>query len=79
LRLDRPTLHVHFGPAYRFVGPTKPNREELAAMVEEMMYRIAVLMPQEWRGPYAGDPPPWRYTADVEQASPAPEAALTSA
>lgn len=67
-RLRRTPVTVRFGPAYRFVGPTKPSKEELQAMTDEMMYRIAALMPSEWHGAYSGTTPAYRYTADVEEA-----------
>lgn len=74
----RTRMTLRFGEPYRFVGPRKPTREALEDMMVEMMYRVAVMMPPEFRGPYSGDPPPWRYTqtlstADGQAAPPAPE------
>jgi 1-acyl-sn-glycerol-3-phosphate acyltransferase len=66
-RLRRTPVWLRFGPAYRFVGPAKPSKEELQAMTDEMMYRIAELMPPEWRGAYAGPPPVYRYTVGVNE------------
>lgn len=76
----RARMALRFGEPYRFVGPKKPSREALDAMTTEMMYRIAVMLPQELRGPYSGDPPPWQYTqtlstADGQAAPPAAETA----
>jgi 1-acyl-sn-glycerol-3-phosphate acyltransferase len=67
-RLRRTPVSLRFGPAYRFVGSSRPSKDEVSAMTDEMMYRIATLMPTEWRGVYAGDPPPYRYTVELEAA-----------
>ena len=71
-RLRRTPVRVQFGPAFRFVGPRKPSKEEQQAMADEMMYRIAALLPAEQRGVYAGPPPAFRYTVNVDTAHPAP-------
>lgn len=66
-RLRRTTAHVHFGRPFRFVGPARPTQAQHDAMTEEMMYRIAALLPAEWRGVYAGSPPVWHYTCSVQE------------
>ena len=70
-RLRRAPVRVQFGPAFQFVGPRKPSKEELQAMADEMMYRIAALLPAEQRGVYAGPPPAFRYTVELDEAQPA--------
>ena len=74
-RLRRTPVRVQFGPAFRFVGPRKPSKEEQQAMTDEMMYRIAALLPPEQRGVYAGPPPAFRYTVNLDAAHPAPVSA----
>ena len=81
----RPRTHMtlRFGEPYGFVGPKKPTREEMDAMTAEMMYRIAVMLPPEFRGPYGGNPPPWQYTqtlsATADQAASGAPATAESA
>lgn len=67
-RLKRTAVHIRFGPAFRFVGSVKPGKVEVQAMTDEMMYRIAELMPPQWRGAYAGTPSPYRYTVALDSA-----------
>lgn len=76
-RLRRTPLSLRFGPPFRFVTAARPDKDELQAMADEIMYRIAALMPPEWRGAYAGDPPPFRYTYTVEGATDSALAAAT--
>lgn len=73
----RPLTHMHvcFGEPYRFLGPRKPSKDDLDTMTTEMMYRIAVMLPEKYRGPYSGAPPAWRLTqtlsaADTQPTSP---------
>ncbi|MCW5882664.1 MAG: 1-acyl-sn-glycerol-3-phosphate acyltransferase [Anaerolineae bacterium] len=82
VRQLRPLTHMRlrFGEPYRFVGPKKPARNELDAMAREMMYRIAIMLPEQYRGPYSDAPPPWQYTqtlavADNDAAPTAPQLA----
>ena len=70
-RLRRTPVRVQFGPAFRFVDPTKPSKEEHQAMTDEMMYRIAALLPAEQRGVYAGPPPAFQYTVNLDAVQPA--------
>lgn len=53
--LGRPPVHLAVGVPFR-LQPVKPSgrtsREELEAMTHEMMYRLAALLPQEFRGVY---------------------------
>jgi 1-acyl-sn-glycerol-3-phosphate acyltransferase len=75
-RLRRTPMSVHYGRPFRFVGTgNKPDRDATRAMTDEVMYRIAEMMPPEYRGVYAGPIPAWRYTQLVEGPSePAPVA-----
>jgi 1-acyl-sn-glycerol-3-phosphate acyltransferase len=56
-RLRRPRLQVNIGPV--FTLPPFPNRERdetLQRYTDEIMCRIAALVPEEYRGFYAGHP-----------------------
>jgi 1-acyl-sn-glycerol-3-phosphate acyltransferase len=60
-RLHRPTIHVRFGPLFQppdVQGKATP--EQVDAFTQEIMYRLAAMLPPEYRGAYA----------DVEQARP---------
>lgn len=70
-QLRKTTVHVHFGRPFRFVGPTKPTPPQLQAMTDEMMFRIAALLPAEWRGVYSDPPPAWRHTCLLNEVTPA--------
>ncbi len=70
-RLRRTPVRIEFGPAFRFVGPAKPSKDEQQAMTDEMMYRVAALLPPPQRGVYAGPPPAFRYTVNLGEAQPA--------
>jgi len=53
-RLRRTRVNVGFGkPFFLDPGEGKLTREELSQMTHEMMYRIAALLPEEYRGYYA--------------------------
>jgi 1-acyl-sn-glycerol-3-phosphate acyltransferase len=53
-KLRRTKVHVAFGtPFVLEPGPGKLTREQLTQMTDEMMYRIAALLPQEYRGYYS--------------------------
>jgi 1-acyl-sn-glycerol-3-phosphate acyltransferase len=53
-RLRRTKVSVGFGqPFYLDPGPGKLSREELTQMTDEMMYKIAALLPAQYRGYYA--------------------------
>lgn len=54
-RLRKPHLHIRFGKPFRLPPLERDQREEqLAAGIEEIMCRIAALLPEEYRGVYAG-------------------------
>jgi 1-acyl-sn-glycerol-3-phosphate acyltransferase len=60
-RLRRPTIHVQYG--HPFDPPTVEGRtttEDVHAFSEEIMYRLAAMLPPEYRGVYA----------DIEEARP---------
>ena len=50
-RLRRPKLRVAFGPPFRLEVP-ETGKPDLEALTDEMMRRIAVLLPPEYRGVY---------------------------
>jgi 1-acyl-sn-glycerol-3-phosphate acyltransferase len=53
-RLRRTKVDVVFGPPFVFEpGAGKLTREQLSQMTDEMMYRIAVLLPEQYRGYYS--------------------------
>lgn len=49
LRFQRPEIHMHFGPAFRFKldGRARVSRDELAAMTDEAMYQLAQVIDDE--------------------------------
>lgn len=51
--LRRPHLHVVYGEPFRLPKEGKLTSEELQAATDLIMQRIAVLLPQEYRGVYA--------------------------
>ncbi len=52
-RLRRTKVHVAFGEPFVLApGADKLTRENLTQMTDEMMYRIAALLPAEYRGHY---------------------------
>lgn len=54
-RLRRPHITVVVGDPYVLPGtPNKAKSEQLAAYTDEIMRRIAILLPPEYRGVYAG-------------------------
>ncbi|MGQ9684083.1 MAG: lysophospholipid acyltransferase family protein [Anaerolineae bacterium] len=56
LRRLRPTpLHVRIGPPFRFVRREVWRRSDLHAMAEAAMFRMAALLPPEYRGAYADE------------------------
>lgn len=52
-RLRRTRLHIRVGEPFRFVTGGRPRRDELHGMTDEAMYRLAALLPPEFRGVYA--------------------------
>jgi 1-acyl-sn-glycerol-3-phosphate acyltransferase len=48
-------IHVCFGKPFRFRsdGASRLPREQFRAMTDEAMYRIAAMLPPEWRGVYS--------------------------
>ncbi len=74
LRLRRTPIHVRVGEPFRFVPRGRPRREELRAMTDEAMCRMAALLPPENRGVYAdcdqvtfSYTEPWRSPPEVTQ------------
>jgi len=56
-RLERPHVVTRFGPAFKFPPLGPENRSEiLQQYTDEMMCRIAVLLPEQYHGFYAGHP-----------------------
>ncbi len=53
-RLRRTEVHVRIGKPFRFAfGEAKVRRDNLRAMTREAMYRLASLLPPEYRGAYS--------------------------
>ncbi|NOZ05258.1 MAG: 1-acyl-sn-glycerol-3-phosphate acyltransferase [Chloroflexi bacterium] len=53
-RLRRTPVTMQIGPPFHFVYERRrPDRRMMAQMAEEAMYRLAMLLPPEQRGPYA--------------------------
>jgi len=50
---QRVPVYVRFGVPFRFRQPEGRLRDHLQAMTDEAMYRIAELLPPEWRGVYS--------------------------
>ncbi len=50
--LRRTDIYVRFGRPFRLKQPEGRARDHLRAMTDECMYRIAELLPEEWRGVY---------------------------
>jgi len=48
----RTKAHVRFGESYRLPNPGRITREAIAAGTDEIMHRIAELLPAEYRGEY---------------------------
>jgi 1-acyl-sn-glycerol-3-phosphate acyltransferase len=56
-RLRRPKVRVTFGPAYTLPPLDRNNRDEsLKRMTEEVMARIAILLPPQYWGAYKDSP-----------------------
>ena len=54
-RLRRTPVSIHVGRPFRVVAPSRrPTSAELHQIATEMMYRLALLLPPELRGPYSG-------------------------
>ncbi len=57
LRLRKPRLHMRFGPAFTLPPLPREGRDvALQAGPDEIMCRIAALLPEEYRGVYADYP-----------------------
>lgn len=56
LRLKRPPIHLSVGKPFRVQPPSSGNgrfsREEMSAITQEAMYRLATQLPPEFRGVY---------------------------
>jgi 1-acyl-sn-glycerol-3-phosphate acyltransferase len=53
-RWRQPGADIAFGRPFRFrMGASRPSREEMERMTDEMMYTIAALLPPHRRGVYA--------------------------
>lgn len=68
-RLRRTRLHIRVGEPFYLLSQGRPRREELRAMTDEAMYRLAAALPPEYRGEYAaGERASFRYTARCQPA-----------
>lgn len=68
-RLRRTPLHIRVGEPFCFTTAGRPRRDQLRAMTEEAMHRLAALMPPQYRGAYEDESRatscytvPWRPT-----------------
>lgn len=53
-RLRRTDVHVRIGKPFRFaLGEGEAHRDDLRTMTKEAMYRLATLLPAEYRGAYS--------------------------
>lgn len=53
-RLKRTDFHIRVGTPFKLnVGRERVTREMRQQMVDEMMYRLAILLPESYRGAYA--------------------------
>lgn len=53
-RLRRTSVHLRVGPAFRLdTGGERVNQEMRQQIADEMMYQIAALLPEEYRGEYS--------------------------
>ena len=66
-RLRRTDFHVKVGRPFRLsLEGTALSREVRQALTDEMMYKLAELLPEQYRGYYRFDQPPvYRYVADI--------------
>lgn len=73
-RLRRTPIHVRVGEPFRFVVRGRPRREDLRAMTDEAMHRLAAILPPEYRGVYAdSDRVVFRYSEPYPRACTVPE------
>ncbi len=65
--LRRTPFHLHIGPPFRLqVNDPNPGREERQAITDEIMCRIAALLPEQYRGVYTeAVHHPYQYTVDL--------------
>ena len=62
LRFRRPHLVARYGPSFELKPLTKENRsDKLKEYTDEIMCRIAALLPEEYRGFYANHPDLQKY------------------
>jgi 1-acyl-sn-glycerol-3-phosphate acyltransferase len=53
-RLKRTDFHIRVGKVFKIIFPTiKPDRNLRSAITDEIMYQLASLLPEEYRGYYA--------------------------
>ncbi len=51
--LRRTPMHIRIGEPFRFALTGRRQRDELRGMTDEAMFRLAALLPPEYRGAYA--------------------------
>ena len=57
VRFRKPKMKATFGPAFTIPEIGRENREEeMQRWTDEVMCRIAILLPEEYRGVYRGHP-----------------------
>ncbi len=68
LTLRRPHVHLRFGPAYTLPPIDRSNRDEsLKQLADEVMCRIAILLPEKYWGYYKDHPRLMEMLAHKEQ------------
>jgi 1-acyl-sn-glycerol-3-phosphate acyltransferase len=55
-RARREPVTISYGPVYRLPDDPRAKGDALAAYTTEIMCRIAALLPEQYRGVYAGNP-----------------------
>jgi 1-acyl-sn-glycerol-3-phosphate acyltransferase len=65
LKFKKPRVIANYGPAFTLPPIPRENRDEtVQAYTEEIMLRIAALLPEKQRGHYAGHPGLVKYTQE---------------
>ena len=53
-RLKRTDFHIKVGKMFKLTFPEgKPNKDLRTEMTDEIMYQLAIMLPEEYRGYYS--------------------------
>lgn len=63
--LHRTHVHIRIGKPYQLAKPARITKERVAAGTEEIMQRIAELLPTEYRGDYSTEPTTARAAVEI--------------